>query len=80
MRMEAPAIDRVIRYMATHTQVRIPALPMPDHTRAVDIPVVITAVDIPVVITAADITAAITAADITVTKKSGVVRRKGHSA
>lgn len=68
--MEDPAIDRGIRYMATHTQVRIRAPSMPDHTRAV-----VVTVDIPVVNTAV-----ITAADITVTRKSGVVRRKGHSA
>ena len=38
--------------MAMHTQVRVPALPMPDHALAVDDPVA----GIPVVITAADIT------------------------
>jgi hypothetical protein len=52
MRMADRVIDRDMRHMATHTQVRVPALPMPDHALAVDDPVV----DIPVVITAADIT------------------------
>jgi hypothetical protein len=68
MGMADPDINRDMRDMATHTQARVPALPMPDHALVVDDLVVdgqavaTAVVDIPVVM--------VTAAGITVTKNS----------
>jgi hypothetical protein len=78
--MADPGINRDMQDMATHTQARVPALPMPVHVLAVDDQAAImavVAVDIPAAVVVDD-PAAVKVAGITVTEHP--LSTKGHSA